>query len=97
MPVGFNIYGRWDSWIILPEGSSTYGREPPAMNDPNIPFPQAAERLGVPEATLRYWRHLGIGPRGFKMGRRVFFKASELDRFEREQQAADPSTPQPAA
>ncbi|MCY7396828.1 MAG: helix-turn-helix domain-containing protein [Nocardioides sp.] len=32
---------------------------------------EAARFLRVPENTLRYWRHLGSGPRSFKVGRHV--------------------------
>ncbi len=42
---------------------------------------EAAERLRVPVKTLRYWRHRNTGPASFRMGRRVFYRASELDRY----------------
>ncbi len=42
---------------------------------------EAAERLRVPVATLRFWRTKGTGPASFRMGRRVFYRASELDRY----------------
>jgi hypothetical protein len=29
-------------------------------------------------AILRYWRHLGIGPHSFKIGRRVFYRADDV-------------------
>ncbi len=29
-------------------------------------------------ATVRYWRHIGHGPRGFKLGRRVLYTESEV-------------------
>ncbi len=32
---------------------------------------EAAQLLRKPVATLRYWRHLGEGPRSFKVGRHV--------------------------
>jgi DNA-binding transcriptional MerR regulator len=34
--------------------------------------------LRVPVATLRYWRHLGTGPRGFRTGRHVLYRLSDL-------------------
>lgn len=54
--------------------------------------PQAATRLGddmlslqevcailrVPEGTLRYWRHLGCGPRSFKIGRHVRYWRADV-------------------
>lgn len=32
----------------------------------------------VPEATLRYWRHLGTGPHGFRIGRSVRYWRNEV-------------------
>jgi DNA-binding transcriptional MerR regulator len=32
---------------------------------------EAADLLRTPVATLRYWRHLGIGPNSFRVGRNV--------------------------
>jgi predicted DNA-binding transcriptional regulator AlpA len=32
---------------------------------------QVSKLLDVPVATLRYWRHLGKGPKSFKVGRRI--------------------------
>jgi len=32
-------------------------------------------------ATLRYWRHLGIGPDSFRLGRRVVYRRDDLDRW----------------
>lgn len=41
---------------------------------------QVAERVGVPAATLRYWRHIGTGPKSFKLGpRRVYYRAADVD------------------
>ena len=40
---------------------------------------QAATLLGVPEATMRYWRFVGSGPRSFKLGaRKVAYKKSDV-------------------
>ena len=41
---------------------------------------EVAEMIRVPQATLRYWRHIGIGPRSFKMGpRRVLYRADDVE------------------
>jgi hypothetical protein len=49
------------------------------MNDDQLlTIKEAAEFLRTPVATLRCWRHLGIGPQGFKVGRRVFYWLSDL-------------------
>jgi hypothetical protein len=34
--------------------------------------------LRIPEGTLRYWRHLGCGPRSFKVGRQVRYWRADL-------------------
>ena len=39
---------------------------------------EAAELLRAPVATLRYWRHLGTGPRSFRLGRRVLYRSEDL-------------------
>lgn len=40
---------------------------------------EAAALLRAPIATLRYWRHLGIGPRSFRVGRRVLYRRDDLN------------------
>jgi DNA-binding transcriptional MerR regulator len=32
-------------------------------------------------ATVRYWRHIGYGPKGRKLGRRVLYEAGEVRAF----------------
>ena len=49
---------------------------------------EAASYLRTPVATLRYWRHLGVGPAGFRLGRRVVYRRTDLDRWIFEQQEA---------
>ena len=39
---------------------------------------EAAQLLRAPVATLRYWRHLGTGPRSFRLGRRVLYRSDDL-------------------
>lgn len=40
---------------------------------------QVAEYLGVPVGTLHQWRHKGTGPPGYKIGRHVKYRLSEVD------------------
>lgn len=40
---------------------------------------EVADIVRAPAGTLRYWRHRGIGPRHFKIGRRVVYRRSELE------------------
>lgn len=61
------------------------------MTDDLMTLAQVAERLQRPEATLRYWRHLGTGPHSFRLGKRVMYRQSDvsqwLDEMYREQVA----------
>jgi predicted DNA-binding transcriptional regulator AlpA len=31
------------------------------------------------EPTVRYWRHIGKGPRGFRLGRRVLYARADVE------------------
>jgi predicted DNA-binding transcriptional regulator AlpA len=42
---------------------------------------ETAAYLRTPVATLRYWRHLGTGPAGFRLGRRVVYRREDVDRW----------------
>lgn len=55
-----------------------------------LTLPEVAQMLRVPEATLRYWRTQGQGPQGFKVGRRLMFRAERVDQWLAAQEAADP-------
>jgi hypothetical protein len=51
----------------------------PARREPELfTITEAAELLRAPVATLRYWRHLGTGPRSFRLGRRVLYRSDDL-------------------
>lgn len=50
---------------------------------------EASAVLRTPVATLRYWRHVGTGPKSFTLGaRKVFYKRSDLDAWIEQQYAA---------
>ena len=41
--------------------------------------PDVSELTGIPEATLRFWRHLGTtGPPSAKLGRRVVYREADV-------------------
>lgn len=42
---------------------------------------EVAVRVRTSPETVRYWRHQGTGPRGFKVGRRVLYEENELSRW----------------
>ncbi len=50
---------------------------------------ETAAYLRTPVATLRYWRHLGLGPAGFRLGRRVIYRRGDVDRWLAERQDAE--------
>jgi DNA-binding transcriptional MerR regulator len=50
---------------------------------------EVAELLRAPVATLRYWRHLGTGPRSFRLGRRVLYRRVDLQVWLDEQRNAE--------
>ena len=51
---------------------------------------EAAAVLRSPVATLRYWRHLSVGPDGFRLGRRVVYRREDVDRCVAKWQKAQP-------
>lgn len=38
-----------------------------------------ADRLRTSPSTVRYWRHVGYGPPGLKVGRRVLYAAQDVE------------------
>ena len=47
-------------------------------NDELLTIQEVAAVVRVPVATLRYWRHLGTGPRSFRIGRSVRYWRTEV-------------------
>ncbi|MEU0369078.1 helix-turn-helix domain-containing protein [Streptomyces sp. NPDC006283] len=43
-----------------------------------------AERYRTVAGTVRYWRHIGFGPKGVKVGRRYLYSETEIRRFDTE-------------
>ncbi|MGI8815489.1 MAG: helix-turn-helix transcriptional regulator [Pseudonocardia sp.] len=42
---------------------------------------------GTPVDTLRFWRHKGVGPKSFRLGRRVVYDRSDVELWIAEQRA----------
>ncbi len=40
-----------------------------------------AELFRTSPETVRYWRHIGYGPKGRKVGRKVLYERSEVEAF----------------
>ena len=62
-----------------------------ALTDDDVPT--AAPGLLTLEETAaffeaQYWRHLGVGPDGFRIGRRVLYRREDVDRWVAERQQA---------
>jgi len=82
------------------ERPASAGRHPagdPLMTDQHadehelLTITEAADITRAPLATLRYWRHLGTGPRSFRPGRRVVYRRSDLQDWITQQQSDSPS------
>lgn len=63
--------------------------QPDTTHHTLLTLAEAANLLRTPQATLRYWRHLGSGPRSFKIGRHVVYNKDEVFQWLREQEAQD--------
>lgn len=50
----------------------------PHAHDELMSIKEVAAIVKVPEATLRYWRHLGSGPPSFRIGRSVRYWRTEV-------------------
>ena len=57
-----------------------YVHRDPTRRDALLTIEEVAELFRMPVATLRYWRVLGTGPRGFIIGRRLrYWRHDVLD------------------
>ncbi|MBA3719338.1 MAG: helix-turn-helix domain-containing protein [Nocardioidaceae bacterium] len=43
-----------------------------------LTLPEVAAMLRTPPDTLRYWRHIGAGPRSGKVGRRIIYRERDV-------------------
>lgn len=42
---------------------------------------EVTDVLRTPAETVRYWRHIGKGPKSFKVGRRVLYAREDVEAF----------------
>ena len=74
--------------------------QPPGdpMTEPTdlLTITEAAHIVRAPVATLRYWRHLGTGPRSFRLGRRVVYRRTDLETWINEQRGRSGMSGNPA-
>jgi excisionase family DNA binding protein len=52
---------------------------------------EVAELVRAPAETVRYWRHVGKGPRSFKIGRKVLYARGDVERWIAEAREAQPA------
>ena len=45
----------------------------------NLITAEVAELVRAPIETVRYWRHIGKGPKSFKVGRRVLYAVEDVE------------------
>jgi predicted DNA-binding transcriptional regulator AlpA len=63
--------------------------EPSKVNDDLLTMAEVAAIVRAPVATLRYWRHLGTGPRSFRIGRGVRYWRTEVNAWLQRQSDGD--------
>ncbi|MDV6230878.1 helix-turn-helix transcriptional regulator [Rhodococcus cercidiphylli] len=49
---------------------------------------EVSDRYRTSKETLRWWRQINAGPPSFNIGRRVFYRQSEVDHWFAQQEAA---------
>jgi excisionase family DNA binding protein len=80
--------------VTQPERDGTWPTPTPE-SEPHVPETAAPEHLTTKEvatifrtspSTVRFWRHQGRGPAGFRVGRRVLYRRDEVERWAAAQQ-----------
>jgi predicted DNA-binding transcriptional regulator AlpA len=61
------------------------------MEDRLLTMEEAAERLRTPISTLRFWRNRSTGPRSARLGRRIFYRESEVAAWVEQQFSGSPA------
>ena len=59
-------------------------------DDDLLLLPEVAQITRLTESTLRWLRHQGRGPAGFRLGRRVVFRRAEVERWIAQHEQAQP-------
>ena len=62
------------------------------VDDDLLTMAEVAAIVRAPVATLRYWRHLGTGPRSFRVGRGVRYWRTDVHSWLAQQQRSDHAT-----
>jgi excisionase family DNA binding protein len=56
--------------------------ERPPTTERLLTTEEVADYFRTVPATVRYWRHVGKGPRSFKVGRRVLYRESDVQAWQ---------------
>jgi predicted DNA-binding transcriptional regulator AlpA len=64
----------------------------PKIDDDLLTMAEVAAIVRAPVATLRYWRHLGTGPRSFRVGRGVRYWRTDVNLWLEQQKQNDNAT-----
>ena len=48
-------------------------------SEPMMTMDEVAAWLRIPKATLYNWRHRGLGPRSYKVGRHVRYRRADVE------------------
>jgi predicted DNA-binding transcriptional regulator AlpA len=62
-------------------------------SDALLTIAEVAAIVRAPVATLRYWRHLGTGPRSFRVGRGVRYWRTDVTAWLEQQRSREATTP----
>lgn len=62
------------------------------MDEVLLTTDEVAKHFRTVPATVRYWRHVGKGPRSFKVGRRVLYREADVRAWSEAALAASSST-----
>ncbi|MBE7190389.1 helix-turn-helix domain-containing protein [Jatrophihabitans endophyticus] len=77
----------------MPDTNTSTGTDTATEHRPELlTITEAAHIVRAPVATLRYWRHLGTGPRSFRLGRRILYRHDDLVSWINEQRDHDEPT-----
>lgn len=58
-------------------------------DEPLLTLQEVSDILRVPVATLRYWRHVGTGPKSFRIGQHVRFRRADVNAWVEQQYQLD--------
>lgn len=66
---------------MLPTEIQSIPTDPTTGQDDLLTISEVAAHLRTPIATLRYWRHIGHGPAGFRVGKRVVYRRIDVEEW----------------